>query len=155
MNQPSMLTWMSICTKIKINRVHTSLSPQSSCRRSSFTTRQRLTAGALKRLTAGVFAFAGDNLAGGNALPLAPSFSPVVTCYYPRRLRIFAGGICYHRHISHICRRQQYIFKELKKIKTSYPRQEGYAPAVTNLRNKKKRFYKLQINSYIFYPLQI
>jgi hypothetical protein len=82
---------------------------------SPVTTRKRLTAGTLKRLTAGVFAFAGDNLAGGNALPLALSFSPVVTCYYPRRLRTLAGGICYHRHISHICRRQQYIFKELKK----------------------------------------
>lgn len=35
MNQLSMLTWMSICTKMKTNRVHTSLSPQSSCRRSS------------------------------------------------------------------------------------------------------------------------
>ena len=28
MNQLSMLTWMSICTKMKTNRVHTSLSPQ-------------------------------------------------------------------------------------------------------------------------------
>ena len=35
MNQLSMLTWMSICTKMKTNRVHTSLSPQSNCRRSS------------------------------------------------------------------------------------------------------------------------
>ena len=35
MNQLSMLTWMSICTKMKTNRVHTSLSPQSDCRRSS------------------------------------------------------------------------------------------------------------------------
>jgi hypothetical protein len=118
------------------------------------TTRKRLTTGTLKRLTAGIFAFAGDNLAGGNALPLAPSFSPVVTCYYPRRLRIFAGGICYHRHISHICRRQQYIFKELKKIKISYHWQRRLF-ASSNEFKKQKKNYKLQINSYIFYLLQI
>ena len=35
MNQLSTFTWMSICTKMKTNRVHTSLSPNSNCRRSS------------------------------------------------------------------------------------------------------------------------
>jgi hypothetical protein len=43
-----------------------------------FTTRKRLTAGDLKRLTAGTFGFAGDNLAGGKWLPPAPSVSPAV-----------------------------------------------------------------------------
>jgi hypothetical protein len=57
------------------------------------TTRKRLTAGDPERLTAGAFAFAGDHLAGGNALPPAPSFSPVVICRYPQRLCIFARGI--------------------------------------------------------------
>lgn len=32
-----------------------------------YTTRKKLTAGALERLTAGTFVFAGDDLAGGNA----------------------------------------------------------------------------------------
>jgi hypothetical protein len=42
------------------------------------TTRERLTTGELKRLTAGTFGFAGDHLAGGKGLPPALSYSPAV-----------------------------------------------------------------------------
>jgi hypothetical protein len=44
-----------------------------------FTTRKKLTAGDLKRLTAGTFGFFGDHLAGGNSLPPAYCNSPGVT----------------------------------------------------------------------------
>jgi hypothetical protein len=45
------------------------------------TTRKCTTAGAPETLTAGVFAFAGDHLAGGNASSPAPSNSPVVRAF--------------------------------------------------------------------------
>jgi hypothetical protein len=93
------------------------------------TTRNYLTAGTLDWPTAGTLLFAGDNLAGGKALPLASSISPAVTCRYPRRLPIFASGICYPRHMPktpaivrftpgtcHV--RQRYVCTGLKKKTT-------------------------------------
>jgi hypothetical protein len=70
----------------KLMQVHTS------------TTRQRLTTGDLKWLTAGTFAFASDNLAGGNALPPAFCKPPGVTQNTAGTLSQTAGGNIYHRH---------------------------------------------------------
>jgi hypothetical protein len=48
-----------------------------------YTTRKCTTAGAPETLTAGVFVFAGDLLAGGNPLPPAFFKSPVVSVVIP------------------------------------------------------------------------
>jgi hypothetical protein len=50
------------------------------------TTRKSITAGVPKCITAGVYAFAGDHLAGGNVVSPAFFNSPVVTAVIPGAL---------------------------------------------------------------------
>jgi hypothetical protein len=91
------------------------------------TTRNYLTAGTLDWPTAGTLLFAGDNLAGGKVLPLAPSISPAVTCRYPRRP-------------SHICQRYLLPPAHAKNASNSevYPWHMPCSPALCVYRIKKK-----------------